>query len=64
MSQLFIGGVYKSEEEVARFNRDLAFNREITAARQLTAARRVDQIKAEVLQERKQRELFLQPKRK
>jgi hypothetical protein len=48
MSQIFIGGAYKTEEEVVAFNRELKFNRE------LTAARRVDQIKREVLQARKQ----------
>jgi hypothetical protein len=43
-----IENAYKTEEEVVAFNRDLKFNRE------LTAARRLDQIKREVLQARKQ----------
>jgi hypothetical protein len=58
MSQIFIGGAHKTEEEVARFNRDLAFNRE------LSAERAVDRIKAEVLRERKQREVLAQARRK
>jgi hypothetical protein len=31
MSQIFIGGIPRSQEEVARFNRELKFNRELTA---------------------------------
>ena len=58
MSQIFIGGIPRSQEEVARFNRELKFNRE------LTAECAIDRMKREVLQERKQRELLVSSKRK
>jgi hypothetical protein len=57
MSQIFIGGAYKTEQEVATFNRLLKLNRE------LTAERAVDRIKREVAQARKQRERLVQPRR-